>query len=116
MTVLVVHPISDRSLDISPARSFGEFAYVSKRYIYIDELEADNQIPTDFYFRMMKAVDTFDVEKDYLLIAGDHLQLIQMSALLAERWGMFRVLRYDREAKGYCPIWIQSDRIVDEKH
>lgn len=108
MSVYVVHPITDRSLDISPAKVYGEFKFVSKRYIYIDELENEIEIPKDFTNRMLKAVDEFDLDHDYLLIAGDHLQLMAMSAHLANRWGDFRVLRYDREAKGYAPVLIST--------
>jgi hypothetical protein len=53
-------------------------------------------------------VDKFDIEADFLLIAGDHLQLIAMSALLSERWGAFRVLRFDRQAQGYVVVNIEA--------
>ena len=105
MTVLCVHPISNKDVNISSAAAYGEVKTVNSRYIYIDEVE-EEQIPTTFVSRMLKAVDEFDTESDYLLIAGDHLQLIALSAMLTERWGSFKVLRYDREAKGYAPVEI----------
>lgn len=105
MAVLVVHPISDKSLDISGASVYGSLVYVNKRYVYLDELE-DDGMPKDVTNRMLKAVDAFDPDEDFLLIAGDHLQLIAMSAHLSSRWGQFKVLRYDREAKGYAPVII----------
>lgn len=108
MTVLVVHPINDKGVDISGARAYGELKFINPRYVYIDELETDNTIPTAFLNRMLKAVDEFDWENDYLLIAGDHLQLVAVSALLASRWGEFMVLRYDRQACGYAEITIKA--------
>lgn len=105
MTVLAVHPIKDA--DLTPASVYGEIEYINKRYVYSDELEG-NRIPQPFVSRMEKAVDGFDPGHDYLLIAGDHLQIVAMSALLADRWGDFKVLRYDREAKGYVEIEITT--------
>lgn len=111
MSVFVVHPLGDKSLDITEALSFGDVQYINTRYIYVDELEDGNIIPQSVTNRMLKAVDKFDCDHDYLLIAGDHLQLMAMSALLSARWGWFRVLRYDRQAKGYVPVVISSEEV-----
>ena len=108
MSVVVVHPIQNRDVDISSAESYGDLVMINSRYIFIDEVE-DEQLPQPFVNNMLRAVDKFDPEEDYLLIAGDHLQLLVMSALLATRWGRFKVLRYDREAKGYAPIEINTE-------
>lgn len=105
MTVLVVHPIANKDVNISSAETYGEIKHINNRYVFIDEIE-DEQMPPFITSNMLKAVDQFDPEADYLLIAGDHLQLIAMSAHLADRWGRFRVLRFDREARGYAPIEI----------
>lgn len=110
MAVFVVHPISVRDIDISEASYYGEIQYVGKRYVYSDELEGELQtLPRDVLNRMLKAIDGFDPERDYLLIAGDHLQIVAMSALLADRWGSFKVLRYDRKAGGYVSITIGNN-------
>jgi hypothetical protein len=114
MTVLVVHPITDKALDVSGASIYGDFKYVNRRYVYMDEL-AGMGLPVDVRNRMLKAVDEFDPEADYLLIAGDHLQLIAISALLADRWGIFRVLRYDRAAKGYAPVQIECECVGETR-
>jgi hypothetical protein len=108
LSVVVVHPIQNRDVDISSAESYGDLVMINSRYIFIDEVE-DEQLPQPFVNNMLRAVDKFDPEEDYLLIAGDHLQLLVMSALLATRWGRFKVLRYDREAKGYAPIEINTE-------
>lgn len=105
MSVYVVHSISNKDVDISSAEAYGELRLINGRYIFIDEIE-DEQLPAAFVTNMLRAVDGFDPNLDYLLIAGDHLQLVTMSALLADRWGRFKVLRYDREAKGYAPVEI----------
>lgn len=107
--VLVVHPISNKDVNISSAEAYGDLRFVNKGYVFIDEVE-NEQLPPAFVNNMLRAVDAFDPEEDYLLIAGDHLQLIALSALLADRWGRFKVLRYDREARGYASIEIHADQ------
>lgn len=102
MTVWMVHP--DKKLDLSQALIYGDIQYINGRYVYADELDENNNLPKASINAILKAVDQFDYDQDYLLIAGDHLQLIAMAAMLQERWGFFRVLRYDREAKGYVSV------------
>lgn len=109
MTVFVVHPINDKGVNIQGATAYGPLKFINARYIYIDEL-SDGDIPVEFRNKMLKAVDGFEPDHDYLLIAGDHLQLIAMSALLYERWGNFMVLRYDRKAEGYAVANIFTNR------
>jgi len=98
----MVHP--DKKLDLSQAEIYGDIEFINSRYVYADELDDNNNMPAGVIKAILKAVDSFDYDQDYLLIAGDHLQLIAMSAMLQERWGFFRVLRYDREAKGYVSV------------
>lgn len=112
MTVLVAHPVKD--IDISEAMAYGEICYVGKRYIYSDELIGE-ALPKDLTDRMLRAVDKFDPENDYLLIAGDHVQIVALSAMLAARWGRFRVLRFDRKAGGYVAIGIEDGLYEEPK-
>lgn len=109
MTVWCVHPINDKGVNIQGATAYGPLKFINGRYIYIDEL-SDGNIPFEFRNKMLKAVDQFEPDHDYLLIAGDHLQLIIMSALLYERWGSFQVLRYDRKAGGYAEANVITER------
>lgn len=104
MTVLVAHELSDK-VDISSALTYGDVKYVNHRYIYADELDGDRP-PRGFKENVDLAADGFQPKKDYLLIAGDHLQLVMISAALSERYTGFYVLRYEREAKGYIPVMI----------
>lgn len=104
MTVWAVHRIKD--LDVSQASTYGELQSINTRYVYADEIE-EGQFPAKFKAPLEKAVDQFDPGHDYMLIAGDHLQMIQFAALLADRWGEFKALRFDREAGGYFPVTIK---------
>lgn len=104
MTVFVVNMITD---DVSRAQAFGDLKYVNIRYVYGDELDGD-QLPAAFLIDIARHVELFDPERDYLLIAGDHLQLVQMAALLGKKFKRFRVLRWDRQAKGYIPVTITA--------
>lgn len=108
MSVVCVHPIANKDVDVSSAVTYGELVLVNSRYIFIDEIE-DEQPPQAFVNNMLRVTDKFDPEEDYLLIAGDHLQLIMMAAMLADRWGHFKVLRYDRKAGGYAPVEISTE-------
>lgn len=103
MSVLAVHPLKE--IDVTGALVYGEILYINQRYVYADELEND-QIPQAFFHKLEKAVDEFDPEHDYMLIAGDHLQMVALAALLANRWGQFKTLRYDRKAGGYLVVEI----------
>jgi len=116
MTVWVPHPTRDKDgvdRDLKPAAKFGEVRYINHRYIYSDELRgsaAEGQaIPAQFERHMFDAVVKFDAEQDYLLIAGDMLQLMTLSAMLSQRHGSFNVLRYDRNVDDYVPVRLYSD-------
>lgn len=109
MTVFVVHGVRD---DISPARNFGDLRLVNHAYIHGDELlrtlDDYNMIPTEYNINIKNAVDDFKPGVDFLLIAGDHLQLLAMTARLAAVHGSFDVLRYDRQLGDYIPVRLHS--------
>jgi len=105
MTVWVVNTVS-WSLD--SALQFGDLRYINGKYIYADALLPDGGIPNGFFDNMVAAVEQFDPSTDYLLIVGDHLQLLQMTALLTHAYSKFRALRYDRQAQGYFPVTIEA--------
>lgn len=105
MTVWVVHPVKD---DLSAALQFGELKYINGGYVHGDELESipnfGEVIPANVLDKMSAAASEYKPTLDYLLIAGDHLQIAQFIALLIRRWEQCTVLRYDRQAKGYFPV------------
>lgn len=109
MTVFVVHGVRD---DISPARRFGSLRLVNHAYVHGDELERTldekNEIPREYRRNMDRCVSEFNPHTDYLLIAGDHLQLLALTALLAGRFGYLDVLRYDRQLNEYIPVRLHS--------
>jgi hypothetical protein len=105
--VWLVHPV--RGLDLSDAARYGELCYVvaGGGYLYADEV--DNQLPpSDLTKAMNKASLEFDPDKDHLLVAGDHAQLVMFAALLAVRYGYFTQLRYDRHLHAYFPIFVTT--------
>ena len=105
MTVWAVHPVKE---DLSSANVFGEVRYINSRYVTADELTTDKEIPDGFWSNLHKAAQEFDPYNDYMLIAGDHLQLVQFAALLSTELDSYNVLRYDRHAQGYYPVHIVS--------
>lgn len=130
MTVFAVHETRD---DITPARKFGGVVYINKFYIHGDELEVGRQIatssvtsfdsnnapelvtmandwviPTGYRLNMERAALSFDPTRDFLLISGDHLQLLAFTAILTARHGTFMVLRYDRQLNDYIPVRLHS--------
>lgn len=108
MTVWAVHETKD---SISPARKFGDIVYINQFYIHGDELERNddhNLIPTGYRVNMERAINAFAPRCDYLLISGDHLQLLAMTGLLAGRFEWFDVLRWDRQLREYIPVRLHS--------
>lgn len=99
--IYMVHPTKHD--DITPALRFGEPRYVNTGYLYPDEIEVED-LPPKVTQNMEACADAFRPEQDFLVILGDHLQLIAFSAMLAVRHPWFRVLRYDRIESAYWPI------------
>lgn len=108
-TVFVPMDVRD---DISAALKFGQLRYVNRYYIHGDELEPcgeyGNTIPELYRRNIELAVRNFRPDTDYLLIAGDHLQLLALAAMLAGLFGSFMVLRYDRQLRDYIPVRLYS--------
>lgn len=107
-TVWAVHDVRD---DISPALGFGPIRFINDRYVNGDELEQDPAgwvLPHMFRRRMHDAATEFNPNDDYLLIAGDHLQLLAFTAILFGRFNSIFVLRYDRRLGEYIPIQLNS--------
>jgi len=104
--VFVVHPTPKN--DLSPAENFGELHYINHRYIYGDEMSEAGTIPSTPNTNLVEAVRRFRPDIDYLLIAGDHLQVVIASAYLARAYQRFQVLRYDRQLAGYLPVWVDA--------
>lgn len=103
--VFVVHPTPQN--DLKPAENFGELEYINRRYVYGDEID-EGMLPSDVADRLVDAVRRFRPDLDYLLIAGDHLQIVTIAAYLARAHKRYQVLRFDREAGGYIPVWVDA--------
>lgn len=108
MTVWVVHPVAQ---DISAAAQYGEIKYITDRYVYPDELDdkrvGGETLPEPVLAKLHDVAMNFETMKDFVMIAGDQLSLAQLLMYLAGHGGV-RVLRYDREAKGYYPVMMMS--------
>lgn len=105
MTVWAVHPTGHRTANIS---EFGTVVYINDRYIYADELNNDGELPISFQRNLVTASHSFRFDRDYVLIDGDHLQLVALSALLGFRLQRFRVLRWDRTVNAYVPATVSA--------
>ncbi|MDD1762967.1 MAG: hypothetical protein LUQ59_12120 [Methanothrix sp.] len=106
--VWLVHPIDKQ--DLSSAAQYGSFHTINHRFVYADQIGDDGRINKHFIAKMREAAQQFDAGNDYLLIAGDHLQIAQMCAFIAQMWGSFKVLRWDRKAEGYYPVILEEDK------
>lgn len=108
MTVFIPHSTKD---DISAARQFGEIAYVNQYYIHGDELERHddrNFIPRGYRANMQRVLVEFRPEEDYVLMVGDHLQLLALVCAVCSKFGYVTVLRWDRQIQGYIPVTLSS--------
>lgn len=89
--------------DISAARQWGEFRFINEKYVYPDELSEDGELPDNVRDNLHAASMEFISTDDYLLIVGDHLQVVAFAMLLGSRYQWINVLRWDRKAQGYIP-------------
>lgn len=105
MTVHVVTPVNPEIA--APARQYGDLLFVNDRFVYGDEID-DECLPVTFQHNMWEAARKFQPDQDYLLIGGDHLQLVAYVTILARLYKEFRVLRWDRKAQGYLTVQIQG--------
>src|SRR5690606_9936348 len=103
MTVFVTNAVS---LNLEPARQYGKIRVIGQGFVYVDMLWPDDRIPDDIAWGLQQAAQIFNVPTDYLLLAGDHLQVAHLSALIQHYQGEFRVLRWDRIAQGYAVSWV----------
>lgn len=102
--VLLATPVTD---DVSAATEFGTVRRINKRYLYGDEISEDGRMPEPFLQNLRDAARDFRPAVDYMMIAGDQLQVVALAAMLAQ-YGEFRVLRWDRNARGYFPVVMSS--------
>lgn len=107
-TVYVVHTVME---DLSAAKEFGSLHPITGGYVYPDQLTGSSgqEVPADVFNKLSEAANQFDQLTDYLLLVGDHVQVAMLCALLGARCGWFRVLRYDRHAKGYIPVIVGAE-------
>ena len=102
--VFIVHHLRD---DISPASEYGVFNYINSKYVYSNDVKmSGGGLPKKVLENIEMAAEDFDPENDYVLIAGDHLQIIAFTVALSIRYDRFTVLRWDRAIAGYFPVVI----------
>lgn len=105
MTVYVVNRNRD---DLSDAERYGEIKFINLAYVYPDEMQDNGELPRPVIAGIQKCADEFNVQRDFLVIVGDHTQLLAMTAALAARYPWFHVLRYDRQERAYFPVVIRG--------
>jgi len=105
--VWMIHPVPN--IDVADAKRFGSINYVSPKgeYLFGDEVE-DLAIPEFKRREMLACVGDWDPNNDFLLLAGDHAQLIILGAMLARRYSYFYMLRYDRQTRSYFPLRVDT--------
>jgi hypothetical protein len=103
MTVWAVNKSNEH--DVSGALQFGDIRYVNHRYVYGDEID-NERMPQDVIKTIWTAACEFRPDRDYILITGDHLQLLQFVKAVeyCTDGAEIRVLRYDKKAAGYIPV------------
>lgn len=101
--VYLVCPLSTPNVNMAPAEAYGRLEIINSRFVYGDEIDGQS-MPSAFVEKLDVAANSFDPAQDYLLIGGDHLQFAWLAAALGSNYGEFRVLRWDRMARGYVPV------------
>jgi hypothetical protein len=113
MTVYTVHPL--RLDHIANMADWGSIVPINMRFIFPDELRADNGLPPAFVDNMVQAAKQFHHDTDYLVMSGDQLQISAMSAILAAYHGSFSVLKFERREAAYFPARIDSGLVLDRR-
>lgn len=103
--VYLVCPLSTPDVDMKPVEAFGKLEIINSRFIYSDEI-VNEQLPREFIAKLDEAATEFNLNQDYLLLGGDHVQLVYFAAMLGARGCQFKILRWDRHARGYTPVYI----------
>lgn len=93
--------------DTSAAAVWGDIRHINTRYVYGDEIE-NERMPNDTLDALRRAAWEFDPQRDFVLICGDHLQLVAfVHAIASCRPGVkVHFLRYDKKVAGYIPVWV----------
>lgn len=104
-TVYLVCPLSTPDIDMKPIEAYGKLEIINSRFIYSDEIIGE-RLPPEFIDKLDRAAATFAPERDFLVLGGDHVQFVYFAAVLGSHYSQFRVLRWDRPARGYVPVYI----------
>lgn len=100
-TVYLVCPLSTPDVDMKPIEAYGKLEIINSRFIYSDEIE-DEFLPNAFQDKIYDAVNNFKPNDDYIVLGGDHVQFVLFAAALGAAYGRFKILRWDRQARGYA--------------
>lgn len=102
--VYAAHPFRNDRINVKDAERFGVIKYVNEAFVYTDDLDIEHRIPQLMNDRLWDAVTQFNYEQDYLLIAGDYLQIVVIAGMLGSVMPYFYALRWDQGAKRYIPV------------
>ena len=112
MTVFVAQFNGGRDKNnIGDAKRFGDIEIINAFYVHGDELIEGTPpgawvVPPVADGPLWRAAKRFNPNADYLLLAGDHLQMVLFTAKLATLHPWFNVLRWDRQIRAYLPVRI----------
>lgn len=93
--------------DLTQVGEYGLVQYVCQYYVHADELDGET-LPEDVRVRIEATARVFRPDQDYMLLAGDHLLIAALSVALFRYHQWFRILRWDRQAKGYYVVRISA--------
>lgn len=109
MTVWVIHPPARRDgaiADIQPAAKWGEIRLIHRltQYVTEDDIVGDG-LSDQHMQRLIAASQEFNPMTDYLVMAGDQLQMQQFGLLLAQRYPKgYWVLRWNIKDRDYYAV------------
>lgn len=108
-TVWLVHPVKH---DMTAVKNYApKIRHVNRRFVYTDEIYGD-RVPMSFRTHLHEAADEFRPDTDYVMLAGDPVQLVLFVAILLKRHGRISTLRWDRLVEGYVRIDIGNYDLV----
>lgn len=85
------------AFDFGPADQFGDVEVLAPN-------GRDILTPDIFREQLLKKLQGFDSERDYIITTGDYTVLFFVGMIVGQRFGSARILRWVSSAKAYQPL------------
>lgn len=86
------------NINLTPALKFGNIEILADRDIPLF------RNPKSAVIKIVKNLETYNPDEDYILMAGDPLNIAATISHVMDKFGECRCLKWDRQNRQYLPI------------